>query len=58
MAIRSWLDGISLYQQTTAVRTVKSEKAINKGFYSLNGQKVTEPCNGIYIVNGEKRIIE
>ena len=25
-------------------------------FYSLNGQKVTEPRKGIYIVNGEKRI--
>lgn len=57
-AIRSWLDGITAYQQTVAVRTVKSEKAINKGFYSLNGQKVTEPRKGIYIVNREKRIIE
>ena len=58
MAIRSWLDGITAYQQTTAVRTVKSEKASNNAFYSLNGQKVAEPRNGIYIVDGEKRIIE
>ena len=27
-------------------------------FYSLNGQKVTEPRKGIYIVDGEKRILE
>ena len=57
-AIRSWLDGINQYQQTAAVRTVKSEKVSNKGLYSLNGQKVTEPRKGIYIVDGEKRILE
>ena len=57
-AIRSWLDGISQYQQTTAVRTVNSEKASNKVFYSLNGQKVTKPRKGIYIVDGEKQILE
>ena len=57
-AIRSWLDAITVYQQTSAVHTVKSENASNKGFYSLNGQKVKEPRKGIYIVDGEKRIIE
>ena len=34
---------------TAAVRTVKSEKASNNEFYSLNGQKVTKPRKGIYI---------
>ena len=57
-AIHSWLDGITTYQQTSGIRTVKSEKASNNEFYSLNGQKVTEPHKGIYIVNGEKRILE
>ena len=57
-AIRSWLDAIKAYQQTSDIRTVKSENAGNSVFYSLNGQKVTEPRKGIYIVNGEKRIIE
>ena len=49
-AIRSWLDAITVYQQTSAVRTVKSENASNNVFYSLNGQKVTEPRKVIYIV--------
>lgn len=57
-AIRSWLDGITKYQQTSDIRTVKPENASNNAFYSLNSQKVTEPRKGIYIVNGEKRIIE
>ena len=56
-AIRSWLDGITKYQQTSGIRTVKSENANSKGLYSLNGQKVT-PRKGIYIINGEKRILE
>ena len=57
-AIRSWLDAINAYQQTSGIRTVKSENANSNVFYSLNGQKVTEPLKGIYIVNGEKRILE
>lgn len=57
-AIRSWLDGISQYQQTSGIRIGKSEKTSQNVFYSLNGQKVTEPHKGIYVVNGEKRIIE
>ena len=40
------------------IHTVKSENANSNVFYSLNGQKVTEPRKGIYIVNGEKRILE
>ena len=58
IAVRSWLDAIKAYQQTSDIRTVKSENAGNNVFYSLNGQKVTEPHKGIYIVNGEKRILE
>ena len=48
-AIRSWLDAIKAYQQISDIRTVKSENAGNNVFYSLNGQKVTEPRKGIYI---------
>ncbi len=58
IAIRSWLDAITAYQQTSGIRTEKSENVSNDLYYSLNGQKVTEPRKGIYIVGGEKRIIE
>ncbi len=58
IAIRSWLDAITADQQTSGIRTEKSENVSNDLYYSLNGQKVTEPRKGIYIVGGEKRIIE
>ena len=45
-------------KQTSGIRIGKSEKNSQNVFYSLNGQKVTEPHKGIYVVNGEKRIIE
>ena len=48
IAVRSWLDAITAYQQTSDIRTVKSENVSNDVFYSLNGQKVTEPRKGIY----------
>ena len=57
IVVRSWLDAITAYQQTSGIRTEKSENVSNV-FYSLNGQKVTEPRKGIYIVGGEKRVIE
>lgn len=57
-AIRSWLDGISQYQQTSGISAVKQGNMSSDVYYSLNGQKVKEPHRGIYIVNGEKRIIE
>ncbi len=56
--IRTWLDTITAYQQTAGIHTIKSGDASDNMFYSLNGQKVTTPHKGIYIVNGEKRIIE
>jgi len=37
-AIRSWLDGITAYQQTSGIRTVKRGNANSNEFYSLNGQ--------------------
>ena len=45
-AIRSWLDGISQYQQTFAIRSVKQGNMNSDVFYSLNGQKVKEPHRG------------
>ena len=57
IVVRSWLDAITAYQQTSGIRSEKSENVSNV-FYSLNGQKVTEPRKGIYIVGGEKRVIE
>ena len=57
-AIRTWLDGITAYQQTSGIRCVKQGDMKSDVFYSLNGQKVKEPHKGIYIINGEKRIVE
>ncbi len=57
-AIRTWLDGITAYQQTSGIHIVKQGDISDDAIYSLNGQKVKEPNKGIYIVNGEKRIVK
>ena len=49
IVVRSWLDAITAYQQTSGIRSEKSENVSNDVYYSLNGQKVTEPRKGIYI---------
>ena len=43
---------------TTGITSIVSSSDKAQTIYNLNGQKVTEPRKGIYIVNGEKRILE
>lgn len=56
--IKVWLDNIKQYQQTSAINVIKSNTDKKNAIYSLNGQKVTEPHKGIYIVNGEKQVVK
>jgi hypothetical protein len=55
--IRTWLDGIALYQQTADVHTIKSTATGKNKTYTLNGQQTAPNKKGILIQNGEKRII-
>ena len=42
----------------TGIDEVRSKTDdIRSGYYNLNGQRVTQPGKGLYIVNGKKLII-
>ena len=38
--------------------TANSEKSAAASFYNLNGQRITRPVKGLYIVNGKKYIVK
>ena len=56
-AIRSWLDAITKYQQTAAIHSVKSTADSKDKAYALNGLRTTPNKKGIFILNGEKKVI-
>ena len=63
--IRTWLYNIKEFQQTAGIGCVHANGADSNTVYSLDGRKVLTDAtghdnlpNGIYIVNGEKRIIK
>ena len=43
---------------TTAVSTVKAEKKAASGIFNLNGQRVSQPVRGLYIIDGRKVIVK
>ena len=51
------LASINDFVRTTGISTVGNEMA-DRRYYNLNGQQVTEPRRGIYIMNGKKVIIK
>ena len=51
-------DFISLDGDATGIEdAVKSEETRDKSYYNLNGQRVAQPTKGLYIVNGQKVVI-
>ena len=58
--IQDWLTTVNYNTMTgiSEIQAVKQGDMSSAVYYSLNGQKAKEPHKGIYIVNGEKRIIE
>lgn len=62
--IHTWLAAIQSHQQT-AIGTIRAEAAAPAAVYSLDGRRVSTDAfrpvslpSGIYIVNGEKRIVK
>ena len=55
--INQWLEAVKQYQ-TTGISSVKANTKQASGFYNLNGQKSIAQTKGIYIIDGEKRIIK
>ena len=62
--IRTWLDAVKTHQQTS-IGSIRTEGAARAAVYSLDGRLVltdaSSPASlpsGMYIVNGEKRIVK
>lgn len=47
-------------EETTGVNeaVVKGEKIANSAFFNLNGQRVSKPTKGLYVVNGKKIMVK
>ncbi len=43
--------------ETTGINAIENAETIN-GIYNLNGQRVSQPTKGLYIVNGRKVVIK
>ena len=43
---------------TTGINDLKAENGKVKGVYDLQGRKVDNATNGIYIINGKKTLIK
>lgn len=51
--------GIGFGGNTTGIAELKpSRKVEDNNFYNLNGQRVSQPKKGLYIVNGKKVVIK
>lgn len=48
-----WIDN-----DVTGIDSVHSSQSIVYSYYNLNGQRVTQPTKGLYIVNGKKVIVK
>ena len=58
-AIQAKCPGIVIRTNATAISTVKAEKTVAAGeYFNLAGQRVAQPTQGLYIVNGKKVIVK
>ena len=44
--------------ETMGIGSVKSDEMLSKSIFNLNGQRISQPTKGLYIVNGKKVIIK
>lgn len=52
-------DSFSFDDETTGITQIENGKSnIENSVYNLNGQRVSKPKNGLYIVNGKKVIVK
>ncbi|MBQ7420838.1 MAG: hypothetical protein IJV27_01635 [Prevotella sp.] len=45
-------------EETTGIQSVEKQKATDDAYYNLKGQRVEHPTKGIYIRNGQKRVVK
>ena len=48
---------LSLTSGTTAISEIENQPEEDEAFFSLNGQRVTNPSHGVYIKNGKKVLL-
>ena len=46
------------FDDATSIRSVDSRQLTVDSYYNLNGQRVSQPSKGLYIVNGKKVVIK
>lgn len=44
--------------ETTGINEMRNEEGEMRNVYNLNGQRVSQPARGLYIVNGKKAVIK
>ena len=44
--------------ETTGISNVQGSSVKAQGYYNLNGQRVSQPTKGLYIVNGRKVVVK
>ena len=49
---------LSLTSGTTAISEIENQSEEDEAYFSLNGQRVTNPTKGLYIKNGNKVVIK
>ncbi len=49
---------VAFGEESTAIQNIESTESRTETFYDLQGRRVNNPTNGIYIVNGKKAIIK
>ena len=49
---------LSLTSGTTAITEIENQSEEDEAYFSLNGQRVTNPTKGLYIKNGNKVVIK
>ncbi|MBR1548727.1 MAG: Ig-like domain-containing protein [Prevotella sp.] len=50
--------GLTFGNEATGVKAIENSQMANGNVYNLNGQRVSQPKKGLYIVNGKKVIVK
>jgi len=47
-----------VFDETTGIKAIEDVKSADNKAYNLNGQRVSQPSKGLYIINGKKVIVK
>lgn len=49
---------LNIEDETTGIADVNRDETISTALYDLSGRKIVKPTRGLYIVNGQKRLVK